>query len=103
MTPHHAERSKRLPLPSCLQTDISPTPSADRASAPQKVSWVCLPYLSLEPYSGEGSVQTLLQAHFSKVGRERDMQQAVCKMGEAPAGHCFHIAQLWCLVVGNCG
>lgn len=46
--------------------------------------------------------QTLLQAQFARVGRERDMQQAVCGGRGVPAGHCFHVAQLWCVVLDNC-
>ena len=72
--------------------------------------WVCLPYFSLENYSGlvsaksssEFPVQTLLQAQFSKTSRERDMQQAVCQIGMSGNGRCFHIAQLWCLIVDKC-
>lgn len=75
------------------------------------VTWVSLPYFSLEPYSGlletansPGSfaTPTLLQSRYSRTTRARDMEQAVCQQGGGPKGHCFHIAQLWCLVLNSC-
>ena len=75
------------------------------------VTWVSLPYFSLEPYSGlletvnspkSLATPTLLQARDSRSTRARDMEQAVCQQGGAPKGHCFHVAQLWCLVLDNC-
>ncbi|KAH6617426.1 hypothetical protein F5144DRAFT_596449 [Chaetomium tenue] len=76
----------------------------------QAVTWVSLPYFSLEPYSGllatanspkSLATPTLLQARYSRTRRARDMEQAVCQQGGAPKGHCFHVAQLWCLVLDN--
>lgn len=29
------------------------------------------------------------------------MEQAVCRLGNADRGECFHISQLWCLVIDN--
>jgi hypothetical protein len=29
------------------------------------------------------------------------MQQAICQTGHVPANMCFHVAQLWCIVVGD--
>jgi hypothetical protein len=76
------------------------------------VTWVSLPYFSLESYSGLLetanspksllATPTLLQARYSRTTRARDMEQAVCEQGGAPKGHCFHVAQLWCLVLDNC-
>lgn len=76
----------------------------------RSVTWICLPYFSLEPYSGllsgaENSsafpVQTLLQAQFSRAAKERDMQQAVRQVAKAGPGLCFHISQLWCIIINN--
>ena len=72
--------------------------------------WICLPYFSLEKYSGllSGSntssfpPQTLLQAQYSRTGQQRDMLQAVCQVSTTSKNECFHIAQLWCLVLDNC-
>lgn len=92
--------SGRRPLPS----DGAPL---GRSSTQRFVEWFAVPYFSLEPYSrndagSEAPAYTLLQAQFSRAGKARDMQQAVCKNGDAPPGHCFHIAHLWCLVLDNC-
>ncbi|KAI2782312.1 hypothetical protein F4815DRAFT_30049 [Daldinia loculata] len=73
------------------------------------VTWLCVPYFSLEKYSGLLSastvssfpIESLLQSEYARTTEERDMQQAVCKNGEVPDGHCFHIAQLWCIVLDN--
>lgn len=83
----------------------SSSPSADPGAA----RWICLPYLSLQRCSGLLSAsdlasfppQTLLQSHYSRTPQQRDLQQAVCQLGAAPRGDCFHVAQLWCLVLDN--
>ncbi|KAK3492602.1 uncharacterized protein B0T23DRAFT_146058 [Neurospora hispaniola] len=76
----------------------------------RSVTWICLPYFSLEPYcgllSGAGNssafpIQTLLQAQFSRTAKERDMQQAVRQVAQAGPGLCFHISQLWCIIINN--
>ncbi|KAH6898806.1 hypothetical protein B0T10DRAFT_120301 [Thelonectria olida] len=71
--------------------------------------WICVPYFSLEQYSGLLSAsnlslfpaQTLLQAQYSRNNVQRDMEQAVCQLGHAKRGECFHISQLWCIVIDN--
>ena len=30
------------------------------------------------------------------------MQQAVSHLPDIPHDHCFHIAQIWCLLLGDC-
>ncbi|RDA89977.1 hypothetical protein CP533_0853 [Ophiocordyceps camponoti-saundersi (nom. inval.)] len=75
----------------------------------QAARWICLPFFSLQPCSGLLSAssavsfppQTLLQSLYSRTPRQRDMRQAVCQLGMAPKGYCFHIAQVWCLVLDN--
>ncbi|PFH60487.1 hypothetical protein XA68_10877 [Ophiocordyceps unilateralis] len=84
-------------------------PLGGAAQEKQAARWICLPYFSLQPCSGLLSAsspasfppQTLLQSHYSRTPRQRDMRQAVCQLGVAPKGSCFHIAQLWCLVLDN--
>ncbi|KAK4043881.1 hypothetical protein C8A01DRAFT_12591, partial [Parachaetomium inaequale] len=75
----------------------------------QAVTWISLPYFCLEPYSGllgansskSFPTPTLLQARYSRTARNRDMEQAVCQQKGAPKGLCFHIAQLWCLILDD--
>jgi hypothetical protein len=95
--------------PGTLQEALSKE-SRQKATKERTVTWMCLPYFSLEQYSGiktasrpsSHPVRTLLQAKFSLVKKERDMQQAVCNLPDTPAGQCFHIAQVWCLVLDDC-
>lgn len=84
--------------------------SDENALGKQTVSWICLPYFSLEPYSGllaSGTPKsfptpTLLQTRFSTIAQNRDMEQVVCQQKGASQGLCFHVAQLWCLVLDDC-
>lgn len=77
--------------------------------ANKSVKWICLPYFALEPYSGLLAASstsffppsTLLQGQYSRTGQQRDMDQAVAQLGCAPKGTCFHIEQLWCLILDN--
>ncbi|KAK0652573.1 hypothetical protein B0T16DRAFT_103189 [Cercophora newfieldiana] len=104
-------RSVRHMEPACIQHILPPDSSLKGpGSARRTVTWVCLPYITLEKYSGlQGApenpsafpIETLLQAKFSRTDRERDMLQAVCQSKDIPGGLCYHVAQIWCLVVGN--
>ncbi|KAI8209372.1 hypothetical protein K4K52_000430 [Colletotrichum sp. SAR 10_76] len=44
---------------------------------------------------------TLLQASFSRNSQKRDMQQATRQIGNGEKSSCFHIRQLWCIVLDN--
>lgn len=85
-------------------------PDGRKSQTSRSLTWLCVPYFSLEKYSGLLSasmassfpIETLLQSEYARTTQERDMQQAVCQNGEAPEGCCFHIAQLWCIVLDNC-
>ncbi len=99
--------------PQFLQTPLEPSKKMsdlDRDEPPPiMVRWLCMPFFILKQYSGllAGSnlasfpSQTLLQAQYSRTTQQRDMGQAVCELGIANKGECFHIEQLWCLVVGD--
>ncbi|KAM3447968.1 hypothetical protein MY3296_008246 [Beauveria thailandica] len=99
--------------PQFLQTPLEPPKKKldlDRDEPPPAmVRWLCMPFFILKQYSGllAGSSmtsfpsQTLLQSQYSRTTQQRDMQQAVCELGIASKGECFHIEQLWCLMVGE--
>jgi hypothetical protein len=105
-------RSVRRMEPACIQHVLPLDHSLKGPGlAHRTVTWICLPYITLEQYSGlQGPsespsafpIETLLQTKFSRTGRERDMLQAVCQRKENTGGLCYHVAQMWCLVVGNC-
>ncbi|KAI5927644.1 hypothetical protein F4810DRAFT_648688 [Camillea tinctor] len=95
--------------PRPLRVAITSESRAKDQPFPRSLTWLCIPYFSLEKYSGLLStsnpssfpIETLLQSEYARTTQERDMQQVVCQNGGAPAGHCFHIAQLWCIVLDN--
>lgn len=94
--------------PRCIQTPIH---SSDRRATDDSrvANWICIPYFRLQQYAESPAAsntalfptQTLLQAQYSRSSQQRDMDQAVCQLGQVPRGYCFHISQLWCLIVGN--
>lgn len=78
-------------------------------STQDHATWFSMPYLSLEKYSGlEASsdpaaypTPTLLQASYARIAQKRDMAQVVRQVGVGSDTSCFHIPQLWCIVVGE--
>ena len=94
--------------PGSLLKDLDPDlPQGNPAK--RRVAWKCLPYFSLEAYhdtneasSDSHPSRTLLQTRFSDTKRARDMQQAVCHLPNVKNDYCFHIAQVWCLILDNC-
>lgn len=73
------------------------------------VKWICIPYFALQEYSGLSAGtstatfpnQTLLQMQYSRIPQQRDLDQAICQLGIAEKDECFHISQLWCVVIDN--
>ncbi|KAH6668177.1 hypothetical protein B0J14DRAFT_600005 [Halenospora varia] len=98
----------RFMVPGVIQEPLPRNPE-DKTLKSGTVTWTCLPYFSLQKYTGISTglhaashpVRTLLQARFSLTREERDMQQAVCQLGGTPRNHCFHIAQMWCIVLDD--
>jgi hypothetical protein len=79
------------------------------SGSPKSLIWLCIPFFLLQRYSslstdnpGAFPVQTLMQAQFARNTYRRDMLQAVCQIENVPSDYCFHIAQLWCIVLDNC-
>ncbi|KHN95340.1 uncharacterized protein MAM_06844 [Metarhizium album ARSEF 1941] len=97
--------------PRCFEIPLkSPTNQlSDQGKPTGSLRWICLPYFSLQKYSGllAGSTtsvfpsQTLLQAQYSRTTEQRDMLQAVRQVAATKTNECFHIAQLWCVVLDN--
>ncbi|KAL7946702.1 hypothetical protein V8C42DRAFT_352261 [Trichoderma barbatum] len=96
--------------PRCIQTSIESS-SKKAPEDSRAANWICIPYFQLQQYSESPSAsntavfpaQTLLQSQYSRSSQQRDMDQAVCQLGQVPRGECFHISQLWCLIVSNTG
>lgn len=99
----------RFMIPCFLQERFS-RESGSASPKSSAVSWLCLPYFCLEKYSNVSHSSrssshpmiTLLQARLSSTPKERDMEQAVCHIPYNKEGHCFHIAQVWCLLIDEC-
>ena len=78
---------------------------------PQKknIQLLCIPYFSLDRYTSQvlpqksalHPVRTLLQTQYPSVSKERDMQQAVSLAAETPKDYCYHVPQLWSLILND--
>ncbi|KAF4448955.1 hypothetical protein FALBO_16728 [Fusarium albosuccineum] len=97
--------------PRCIEVPLSALKQKTTSTDPVTGSarWISIPYFSLEQYSGLLAAsspslfpaQTLLQVQYSRNTYSRDMEQAVRQLGNTERGECFHISQLWCLVIDN--
>jgi len=105
----NGNRVKYMP-PRCIHSKlVSEEDNKSQTPRRRTLTWLCIPYFSLEQYTGLTSTkddgaypnQTLWQAQFSANPSERDLQQIVCQLGNSPPKSCFHISQLWCIVVDN--
>lgn len=72
------------------------------------VVWGCVPYVCLQKYAGDSAEtlssfppETLMQAGSAGSTKSRDLKQAVCRMTTGPNKLCFHVAQLWVVVVND--
>lgn len=90
--------------------DEQTTTLQKNSTSATNVAWICFPYFSLEQYQGlfsnpkKGShpMHTLLQTRSSLINMKRETKQAVCQIGDNRDKLCFHVGQLWCLVVDDC-
>lgn len=104
-----ATSNTRYMNPSIIR-DRVPIEAHSRKAGPRFITWLCLPYFRLATYSNDSSLtsssshpqKTLMQVRFSLTRKQRDMEQAVCCIAGSPKGHCFHISQLWALVLDDC-
>lgn len=88
----------------------NPSGPQQRRNKPQTITWLCVPYFSLDKYTAKGSgsgqgvqpVRTLLHGHSSSVFEDRDMHQAVCKLAGGKPDFCYYVPQVWYLVIGDC-
>ncbi|KAL9597452.1 MAG: hypothetical protein Q9219_005144 [cf. Caloplaca sp. 3 TL-2023] len=95
-------------MDSGLFTRQNPLQYLDGEDAGQ-IYFLCLPYFSLEPYSSRQDISTsdahpmrsLLSIQYPSVAREREMQQAFCRLKGSGQRLCYHVPQLWCLAIGK--
>ena len=115
LRPVQLSNDKRVHLMEPTSFHETLPPDSQHKEIPRRyLSWIVLPYFSLEKYSGLESgagaggalpvpTQTLLQTQFAHVAKGRDMRQTVCRYGGNLRNElCLHVAQLWCIVLDNC-
>ena len=94
-----------------LTIPIDQQPRARGLMATRVLTWLCIPYFTLEEYAGLGTevssagfpIETLLQHEYVRTPRARDEKyQIVRQNGYGKNGECLHISQLWCIVLDNC-
>lgn len=80
----------------------------EKTSRRRTVTWISLPYFCLAKYSASLSkkdyahpMHTLMQTRFWPTKESRDKQQAVCSLPGNPTGSCFHVDQVWNLVLDD--
>ncbi|OCL08847.1 hypothetical protein AOQ84DRAFT_388562 [Glonium stellatum] len=89
--------------------DLTSQVTSSKAYLDTGVIALCLPYFLLDEYSPNSEfpnstkhpTRSLLQSSISSTAQERDMRQAVCKAPATQPGHCFHVSQLWCLILND--
>jgi hypothetical protein len=89
--------------------NFQPAKSSRSRRKKHSVMFFSLPYFSLERYENPGASRktaahtprTLLQVLYSSSDRNRELQQAVCHLPQTPKQHCFHVNQMWCLLLND--
>jgi hypothetical protein len=84
-------------------------PSSSTPGLGRKVTIVCFPYFLLDEPSRQIELLshsnhpplTLLQTLSSSIALERDMQQVVCGSPLGQKTRCFHVSQLWGVVLDD--
>ncbi|KAK8877585.1 hypothetical protein PGQ11_002531 [Apiospora arundinis] len=103
---HMGPTTLRVAIPTD-ESRPAPQDSNRAGSGERHITWVCIPYFSLETYTDSSAVQsetqfpieTLLQSRFARTSKAREKQQVVWQRGQSGGDECFHIAQLWCVIV----
>lgn len=105
---HMAPAFRQVPLRATRRFTASLDQNQNQ-DARRYATWICVPYLALSRYTGLESsadpasypTETLLQSSYTRVARKRDLAQVVRQVGIGEDASCFHIPQLWSIVVGD--
>ena len=96
-------------LPCYAQEPVLAEGRSISISRTRTVSWMFVPYFCLAKYSSltvrpsSHPIRTLMQTRSSLIQKERDLQQAVRLLPDPPPSDvCFHIAQVWFIVLDDC-
>lgn len=90
-------------------TSTDPASSRQKGNTSSRIQFLCIPYFHLKHFtthrfsvtSDIHPIRTLLQIQHPSTSPKRDMQQAVCQLDYTRKRHCFHVPQLWCLMIDN--
>ncbi|KAL8920253.1 MAG: hypothetical protein Q9172_004581 [Xanthocarpia lactea] len=88
-----------------------PTSGQSKAKKNLPVHFLCLPYFLLKPLASHPfsitsdihPTRTLLQIQYPSTSVKKDLQQVVCQLDYTEKRNCFHVPQLWCLIVDDSG
>lgn len=101
--------STRRMVPGSIQQAIQQDAALKSPTDSRTVTWACVPYFSLDRYVnddsfGDGShpKRTLSQLRFAFSERARDMLQAVASLTDAEPSFCYHVSQVWYVVIADC-
>ncbi|RDW68486.1 hypothetical protein BP5796_09143 [Coleophoma crateriformis] len=95
-------------LEACLDEEVILNKHEKKNKA-HTIRFLCLPYFFLAPYSGYTlpntsslhPMKTLLQYSSASTSKKRDLDQAVCRLEYTKKGNCYHVPQIWCLILDN--
>ncbi|KAI0022440.1 hypothetical protein F4780DRAFT_777811 [Xylariomycetidae sp. FL0641] len=95
--------------PGTIRVNLPPEGRPTLSTTPRSLTWLSMPYFSIEKYAGLLSagtpssfpLETLLQSEYSRTTQEREEQQVVWQTNQPKEAHCFHVAQVWCIVLDN--
>ena len=89
--------------------NVQPARRSRSRDQKHSIMFFSLPYFSLERITQPGASKktaihtprTLLQVLYSSSDRNRELQQAVCQLTQTQKQHCFHVNQMWCLLLNE--
>jgi hypothetical protein len=86
------------------------TPKGDVPDQERMIVAATIPFFMLAKYAVNSlpeksplhPLRTILQTQHPSTRKERDLQQAVCRLTAMSRDSCLHVGQLWCLVLNDC-
>ncbi|KAL8717105.1 MAG: hypothetical protein Q9225_005628 [Loekoesia sp. 1 TL-2023] len=103
----HQIAASRITKGKCLDPNFSPY--SDKAPQSSQLYFFAMPYFSLDSLaahvfsntSDTHPVRTLIQLQSPSTSTKRDKEQVVRQLGYSKGDQCFHVPQIWCLIVDN--
>lgn len=110
--PYQSSKSSlsRLMIPDFVSEAISSNSTVKQIAATKSfLNWICVPYFSYEQYvdqntglrNGAHPVRTILEARSAHVAGQEGLRETTGGLSLSQSGLCYHVSQLWCLIVSN--